>query len=36
MRQLRRYHLGHHYRDDTVAYGVTTPLWDFVFGSRRR
>ena len=36
MRRWRRYHLGHHYRDDTVAYGVTTPLWDFVFGSRRR
>ena len=25
MRQWRRYHLGYHYRDDTVAYGVTTP-----------
>ena len=35
MRQWRRYHLGYHYRDDTVAYGVTTPLWDFVFGTRR-
>ena len=36
MRQWRRYHLGHHYRDDTAAYGVTTPLWDYVFGSRQR
>ena len=35
MRQWRRYHFGHHYRNDTVAYGVTTPLWDFVFGTRR-
>ena len=36
MRRLRRYHLGHHYRDDGAAFGVTTPVWDFLFGTRQR
>ncbi|MEL6652049.1 MAG: fatty acid hydroxylase, partial [Bacteroidota bacterium] len=21
----------HHYKDDTVAFGVSSPLWDYVF-----
>lgn len=28
---LMRHHLFHHYRDETVNFGVTTPLWDYVF-----
>jgi len=28
---LRSYHLRHHYEDDHTAYGVSTPLWDYVF-----
>jgi sterol desaturase/sphingolipid hydroxylase (fatty acid hydroxylase superfamily) len=23
----------HHYKDDTVAYGVSSPFWDWVFGT---
>jgi len=26
-------HAVHHYKDQTKAYGVTTPIWDYVFGS---
>jgi sterol desaturase/sphingolipid hydroxylase (fatty acid hydroxylase superfamily) len=28
---LRRYHLQHHHDDDHSRYGVSSPLWDFVF-----
>jgi sterol desaturase/sphingolipid hydroxylase (fatty acid hydroxylase superfamily) len=31
---LKRYHLRHHYQDDHAGYGVTSPLWDHVFGTR--
>jgi sterol desaturase/sphingolipid hydroxylase (fatty acid hydroxylase superfamily) len=27
---LRSYHLRHHYEDEQTAYGVSTPLWDYV------
>lgn len=33
LRALRRYHYYHHFADDHVCYGVTTPLWDAVFAS---
>jgi dihydroceramide fatty acyl 2-hydroxylase len=36
-RPIRRYaiwHLGHH-RLDTCNYGITVPIWDFVFGTYR-
>jgi sterol desaturase/sphingolipid hydroxylase (fatty acid hydroxylase superfamily) len=33
---LKRYHLRHHYRDEQTAYGVSSPLWDVVFGTRPR
>lgn len=26
-------HAIHHYKDDSVAYGVSSPLWDIVFGT---
>lgn len=26
-------HAVHHYKDQTKAYGVTSPLWDYVFGT---
>lgn len=26
-------HSIHHYKDDTVAYGVSSPLWDYIFGT---
>ncbi len=28
---LRSYHLRHHYEDPDTAYGVSTPLWDYIF-----
>ncbi|HEV2447497.1 MAG TPA: sterol desaturase family protein [Candidatus Sulfopaludibacter sp.] len=34
LRALRRYHYRHHFADDTVCYGVTSPLWDVVFRTR--
>jgi sterol desaturase/sphingolipid hydroxylase (fatty acid hydroxylase superfamily) len=33
---LREYHLRHHYRDDDLGYGVSSPLWDYVFGTVSR
>jgi sterol desaturase/sphingolipid hydroxylase (fatty acid hydroxylase superfamily) len=30
---LRAYHLRHHFKDDGTAYGVSSPLWDYVFGT---
>ena len=34
LRALRRQHYYHHFADDRYCYGVTTPLWDRVFGSQ--
>jgi sterol desaturase/sphingolipid hydroxylase (fatty acid hydroxylase superfamily) len=31
----RTNHLFHHYKDSDRCFGVTTPLWDWVFGTRR-
>ena len=32
-RRFSQYHLNHHYTDSKRAFGVTTRLWDFVFGT---
>jgi len=32
---LRSYHLMHHFNDSETRYGISTPLWDFVFGTFR-
>ncbi|MCU0331435.1 MAG: sterol desaturase family protein [Candidatus Kapabacteria bacterium] len=32
-RFLKEYHMKHHYVDDHTAYGVSNPLWDYVFGT---
>ena len=32
-RYIRRHHGIHHYRDETVNFGVTSPLWDYIFGT---
>jgi dihydroceramide fatty acyl 2-hydroxylase len=34
-RFLRRYHMEHHYRDSTSHFGISSPLWDFVFGTAK-
>jgi len=31
---LKRYHLLHHYKTPDDRYGISSPLWDFVFGTR--
>jgi sterol desaturase/sphingolipid hydroxylase (fatty acid hydroxylase superfamily) len=33
---LKQYHMRHHYKDDHVGYGVSSPLWDYVFRTRTR
>ena len=32
-RYLRRHHFHHHFVDGRKNHGVTTPIWDFVFGT---
>lgn len=32
-RYLWKHHLLHHYKNETVAFGLTFPLWDVVFGT---
>ena len=31
---LKQYHALHHYQDADLGYGVSTPLWDYVFRTR--
>ncbi len=33
---LKRHHLRHHYADSRSNFGVSSPLWDVVFGTLRR
>jgi sterol desaturase/sphingolipid hydroxylase (fatty acid hydroxylase superfamily) len=33
LRELRKRHYYHHFADERYCYGVTTPIWDHVFGS---
>ena len=35
-RFVRRHHFHHHFVDSRTNHGVTTPLWDFVFGTYAR
>ncbi|MBX2992876.1 MAG: sterol desaturase family protein [Bacteroidetes bacterium] len=30
---LKQYHMLHHYQDPQTRYGVSSPLWDYVFGT---
>ena len=32
---LRRYHLRHHFQDEDAFFGISSPLWDAVFGTFR-
>src|SRR5438876_7303908 len=34
--RLKQYHLRHHYHDDHVGFGVSSPLWDYVFRTTRK
>ncbi len=31
LRALRKHHFYHHFADDSRCYGVTSPIWDYVF-----
>ncbi|KAJ1394884.1 Fatty acid hydroxylase [Sesbania bispinosa] len=31
--KLKKYHLNHHYRMQNAGFGITSPLWDKVFGT---
>jgi sterol desaturase/sphingolipid hydroxylase (fatty acid hydroxylase superfamily) len=33
---MRKYHLVHHFQTPGVRYGITSPLWDHVFGTYPR
>ena len=33
---LKQYHLRHHYKDDHAGFGVSSPLWDYIFGTTRK
>lgn len=33
---LKKYHFSHHYLDGSKAFGVSSPLWDFVFKTTPR
>jgi sterol desaturase/sphingolipid hydroxylase (fatty acid hydroxylase superfamily) len=30
---LKRYHMQHHYKTPNARYGVSSPIWDYVFGT---
>lgn len=30
---LRAYHMAHHFKHEPLRYGVSNPLWDYVFGT---
>ncbi len=30
---IKRYHMAHHYKSPSTRYGVSSPLWDWVFGT---
>jgi len=33
---LKQYHMRHHFKDDQVGYGISSPLWDYVFRTTRK
>ncbi len=32
---IKRYHMAHHYKDPNTRFGVSSPLWDWVFGTAK-
>lgn len=34
--RIKQHHLRHHYKDDHSGYGVSSPLWDYVFRTTRK
>ncbi|MEO5931402.1 MAG: sterol desaturase family protein [Candidatus Kapaibacterium sp.] len=33
---LKQYHMRHHYGDEDTGYGVSSPIWDYVFGTAQK
>jgi sterol desaturase/sphingolipid hydroxylase (fatty acid hydroxylase superfamily) len=33
---MRRFHMEHHYKNASTQYGLSSPIWDFVFGTFRQ
>ncbi|KAJ3291750.1 fatty acid alpha-hydroxylase [Blyttiomyces sp. JEL0837] len=33
LREMKTYHLDHHYKNANLGYGITSKLWDYVFGT---
>jgi sterol desaturase/sphingolipid hydroxylase (fatty acid hydroxylase superfamily) len=31
---LRAYHLAHHFKNHERGFGVSSPVWDYVFGTK--
>jgi 4-hydroxysphinganine ceramide fatty acyl 2-hydroxylase len=36
LNRLKQHHLRHHFHDDHAGFGVSSPLWDYVFRTHRR
>jgi 4-hydroxysphinganine ceramide fatty acyl 2-hydroxylase len=36
LNRLKQHHLRHHFHDDHSGYGVSSPLWDYVFRTNRK
>lgn len=36
LNRLKQHHLRHHFHNDHAGYGVSSPLWDYVFRTNRR
>jgi sterol desaturase/sphingolipid hydroxylase (fatty acid hydroxylase superfamily) len=36
LNRLKQHHLRHHFHDDHAGYGVSSPLWDYIFRTNRR
>ena len=33
LKYIKRYHMAHHYKTPNMRFGVSSPVWDFVFGT---
>jgi sterol desaturase/sphingolipid hydroxylase (fatty acid hydroxylase superfamily) len=36
LNRLKQHHLRHHFHDDHSGYGVSSPVWDYIFGTNRK
>ena len=34
--KMKAAHMRHHFRDNSIEFGVTTPIWDYVFGTKNK